>query len=77
MISHQGVRVSSKALHDKTDTLNASETCGQGDYRTSTVQRRPVARSQWVATIQGVSTTLGSRAATVPSDLTPGAALRM
>jgi hypothetical protein len=52
------------------DALNASKTCGQGDCRTVTVQRRPTARSQWVATVRGGSITLGSRAATVPSDPT-------
>jgi hypothetical protein len=35
------------------DALNASKTCGQGCYRTATVQRRPAAHSRWIAIVQG------------------------
>jgi hypothetical protein len=51
-------------------TLNTNKTCEQGDCRIATVQRRPAAHSWWIATVRGGSVTLGSRAATVPSDPT-------
>jgi hypothetical protein len=50
--------------------LNASKICGQGDGNTMSVQHRPATRSQWIATVRSDSTTLGSRAATMPSDPT-------
>jgi hypothetical protein len=50
--------------------LNANKTCGQSDCRTAPAQHRPAARTQYVATVRSGSTTLGSRAATVSSDLT-------
>jgi hypothetical protein len=58
------------ARHATGGALNASKTCEQGDCRTVTVQCRPTAHSQWIATVRDGSTTLGSRAATVPSDPT-------
>jgi hypothetical protein len=73
IISYRGVHVSSKTpLDTASGALNTSKACGQGGggCRTTTVQRRPAAHSQQIATVQGSSTALCSRVTTIPSDLT-------
>jgi hypothetical protein len=58
------------ARHVASGAVNATKTCGQSDYRTVPPQRRPTACTKYVAIVRSGPTTLGSRAATVPSDPT-------
>jgi hypothetical protein len=58
------------ARHAAGDALNASKTCGQADCRNAPAQRRPATHMKYVAIVRSDSTTLGSYAATMPSDPT-------